>query len=259
MIIYAVGDIHGMRYKLAKALAYLRANLAGDDYAVFLGDYIDRGGDSKGVVDDLIEFAAEYPRTVFLRGNHEEWLLHCHRGGGARDWLRYGGLETLRSYGAPIERRLRRWQGFIPERHMEFYTQLALDHRSENHWFVHAGLVPHPRQPGAWSPDLWVRDEFINDDSDFGRLAIFGHTPQILPYVPLAMPNKVCLDTGAAFGGPLTVAGFDDSRDWRGEVAFSIYQGLVVEDYLIGRHGHVAHAIPRVATGAPWGALEGAA
>lgn len=258
-MIYAIGDIHGVRHKLAKALAYLRANLAGDDYAVFLGDYVDRGGDSQGVVDDLLQFAVEQPRTVFLRGNHEEWLLHCYRGGRSREWLHWGGLKTLQSYGVPVERRLRHWQDYIPEHHIEFFSNLKIDHRAENLWFVHAGLVPHSRQPSEWRPDLWVREQFIDDEADFGPLVVFGHTPQILPFIPLAMPNKVCLDTGAAFGGLLTVAGFDDSLDYHDQVAFSIYQGLLTEDYLLRRHALPTSVMPPSALGTPRYALGGTA
>lgn len=224
MTVYAVGDIHGKREMLAKALVYLREVLRPGDYTVFLGDYIDRGEDSRGVVEDLFAFRRERPDTLFLRGNHEQWLLDTYDGEDPSSWLRWGGAETLHSYGLKNISRAVGWREYIPPEHLTFFRTLPLEHRLHNVWFVHAGVRPCPGRTGGWQPNLWVRDEFIQDQSDYGRLVVFGHTPQMGSFQPLVMPNKVGLDTGAVFGGRLSVAGFDDALDYHTDPCFSLFQ-----------------------------------
>jgi serine/threonine protein phosphatase 1 len=219
-MIYAVGDIHGQCEKLRALLDMLvEAGLASDDLLVFMGDYIDRGPDSAGVIDTLIKLKKRRPNTVFLRGNHEQMMMDARRRfepsfnsdnsqGNCESgvfWFVEGGVETMNSYGPP---KGRRWMDLVPSSHWAFLrsTQMELKHGAYR--FVHAGVLP----PGkSWSmpefdtdPRLWIRYEFIGSDSDFGgKTIVFGHTPT-RDGKPLMMWNKVAIDTGAGNGGPLT-------------------------------------------------------
>jgi serine/threonine protein phosphatase 1 len=232
MTIYAVGDIHGKRGLLRQALALLQAKLRPGDYAVFLGDYVDRGEDSRGVIDDLIAFRGLYPETVFLRGNHELMMLDAILEGDSRLWLRNGGYATLDSYGAGVTSPRDR---VLPPEHLAFIEETAGEHVTRNHHFVHAGLslahgTPTDSIEEAVSrayDRFWVREPFLSSDKDFGKLVVFGHTVQgrrDRSWRPLVMANKVGLDTGAVFGGRLSVAAFDDDRDRRAWPSFTLYQ-----------------------------------
>lgn len=208
-MIYAVGDIHGHLGRLVRLLAKLP--LTEEDQLVFVGDYIDRGPESAGVIDCLIELAAARPNTVFLRGNHEQMMLesrdawndHSPRVGElfAR-WAGNGGDTTLDSYP-----RNPRWVDRIPAGHWHFLESTLLEFETEAFHFVHAGLLPPgAKWPYAEDPRLWVREEFLNSRYDFGKIVVFGHTPQRSGH-PLVEANKIGIDTAAAFGGPLTAVG----------------------------------------------------
>lgn len=228
-MIYAVGDIHGQDEMLARLLAHFKAELnRDDDLVVFLGDYIDRGPGTSSVIQQLIDFGADHPQTVFLRGNHEQIMLDS-RGGPApmptnrpgryafseimANWFENGGLDTLKSY--PLQE-VENWFDFVPPEHWEFIENTQIEFITENYHFVHAGLLP----PGeAWEgalwgidPRLWIREPFLGSRSDFdGRLVVFGHTPQRIGR-PLIRENMLGIDTAAAYGGPLTTAVLDPDR-----------------------------------------------
>ena len=216
-MIYAVGDIHGDSDRLSLLIAQLP--LTPNDTIVFVGDYIDRGPDSSLVIDFLLRLQKVHPRCVFLQGNHEEMMLTLRARMDPQwsdytpksspeweaDWLENGGDATLRSYGAG-GRALEDWWASVSEDHWRFLVDTKLEHRTEDYRFVHAGFIP----PGtAWAyekflePRLWIRDPFLNSLADFGGLVVFGHTPQRSGR-PLVMVNKIGIDTGAAYGGPLT-------------------------------------------------------
>ena len=216
---FAVGDIHGHLGKLQKLLPLLRERAAPGDTLVFVGDYVDRGPDIRGVVDRVLELANggwEGP-VVTLKGNHEVLMLD-HLSGtrifDPQDWLLNGGEETIASYGG--ERHSLRW-GHLPPEHRAFLEGLSLWYEDEHAFYVHAGLDPGKR-PEETSEDilLWVRDEFILSPYRWEKPVVFGHTPQHdrprfpvltysqLPWRPLNRPEKIGIDTGAAFGGPLT-------------------------------------------------------
>ena len=223
-MIYAIGDIHGKITMLRQLLAEIVAQpLQEDDTVVFLGDYVDRGEDSRAVIDEVIRFKAEqHANTVFLRGNHEQLMLDSREDDPPRpaprngfilfeektlNWLQNGGVDTLLSYGLED---YSAWVDSIPAAHWKFLEDTRFEHLIPGYHFVHAGLLP-PNvswDMGGWGldPRLWIREEFLNSAADFdGRIVVFGHTPQRTGK-PLVQPNKLGIDTGAVFGGPLTCA-----------------------------------------------------
>ena len=227
-MIYAVGDIHGKVTMLRQMLDQLRAQpLQEDDTVVFLGDYIDRGEDSRGVIDTLLAFREEHARTIFLRGNHEQLMLDAREdtppelaphatyllyGELTLNWLQNGGTDALDSYEVDD---YTLWPAGIPDEHWQFVKETRFEHMVDGYHFVHAGLLPPGDRWNAqgWDldPRLWIREQFLNSTADFnGRIVVFGHTPQ-MKGKPLVHPNKIGIDTGAVFGGPLTAAIIDPS------------------------------------------------
>ncbi len=226
-MIYAIGDIHGQQTMLLEMLRVLReVPLREEDLVVFLGDYIDRGEDSKAVIETLIEFRRERPDTIFLRGNHEQLMLEARDGPAPENadregyvmysplminWLQNGGVDTLLNY--QVTDFSRWWEG-IPTAHWNFIRDTQIEHVTERYHFVHAGILP----PGkSWEgqdwdikadPRVWIREPFLSSKDRFeGRIVVFGHTPQRSGR-PLINKNKIGLDTGAVFGGPLTAGAF---------------------------------------------------
>jgi serine/threonine protein phosphatase 1 len=193
-----------------------------EDTLVFIGDYIDRGPKTSGVLDFLIELKATRPNTVFLRGNHEQMMLDARQrfdpsfdSNNPRNncelgvyWFEGGGTATVTSY-QPAQGR--RWYQLIPQAHWDFLLATDMEYRKDAYIFVHAGIIP----PGTtWhfgefdaDPRLWIRYEFISSDSNFGgNTVIFGHTPT-KDGQPQIQANKVAIDTGAGYDGPLTAVG----------------------------------------------------
>lgn len=198
--ILAIGDIHGCRSRLEGLLERIRFDPAGDTL-VFVGDYIDRGPDSRGVIDALLEMKASCPGLVCLKGNHEAMLLDFYlEGRGEQRFFWNGGLLTLDAYGiTPADARAGRG---LPESHVDFLRSLPLFYESGEYLFVHAGIRPGiPLAEQSPADLLWIRDEFIDSEEDFGRTIVFGHTP--LP-APLLEPYKIGIDTGAVYDGRLT-------------------------------------------------------
>jgi serine/threonine protein phosphatase 1 len=232
-VIYAIGDIHGQATMLRSMLEALREMpLRDEDTVVFLGDYVDRGEDSCGVIETLIQFRAEHEDTIFLRGNHEQLMLDARSSPEPEPspeegfvlfsdqmllWLQNGGSDALLSYGLknPLE-----WWESIPKSHWDFIRATTFDYITPRYHFVHAGLLlPGQSWEGEeWGldPRLWIREPFLSSNraSYGGRIVVFGHTPQ-LSGRPLIQRNKIGLDTGAVFGGPLTMAAFDPNAPQR--------------------------------------------
>ena len=204
---YALSDIHGHLNKLAGLVARCRSN-AGDDGArfIFLGDYIDRGPDSRGVIEYLIDFQRRQPGDVVcLCGNHEDLALSAIDDTGEIDqWVAYNsGDTTLRSYGvkAPSE---------LPASHVDWMRALGTHHDDGRRFFVHAGVDPsRPLHRQDRHDLLWMREPFLSDSRDYGRLIVHGHTP-LRGGQPDLRTNRVNIDTAAGMGGPLTAAIFDD-------------------------------------------------
>jgi serine/threonine protein phosphatase 1 len=199
--IFAIGDIHGCKSHLDKLMATLDIN-AEHDTLVLIGDYIDRGPDSRGVVDALLDIRKSIKNVICLMGNHEQMFLDYYL--ESRDeelFMHNGGINTLISYGLAG---MGKKHLTVPDKHMEFFTTLQKWYMTDNYIFVHAGLRPGIPVEKQDSEDLlWIRHEFINSPYDFGKIVIFGHTP--LSYTtPLINKNKIGLDTGAVYGGKLT-------------------------------------------------------
>jgi serine/threonine protein phosphatase 1 len=207
-LIYAVGDIHGSLDKLRQLMVHCEADAAGRPMRfVFLGDYIDRGPQSSGVIDFLLALQSRLgDAVVALQGNHEAMALGAIDGTGAAGlWFAQGGLATLSSYGVAAPREL-------PRAHVDWMRALPLSHDDGRRFFVHAGVDPQTALTAqSASTMLWIREPFLSHVGDYGRLVVHGHTP--LPSgLPDLRSNRLNLDTAAVFGGPLTAAVFDDSQ-----------------------------------------------
>ena len=199
-MIYAIGDIHGCLDRLIRLLDLVNPDLD-RHLLVFVGDYVDRGPDSAGVVDYIIDLKKKYnPENIIcLMGNHERMFLNFLQGHEEMFFLLNGGRETLISYwGNQWERRERR----LPPGHAHFFETLKFYYETDDYIFVHGGLRPGLPLAGQREEDLlWIRKEFILSECDFGRRVIFGHTPV---RTPLILPNKIGIDTGAVYGNKLT-------------------------------------------------------
>ena len=247
--IYAIGDIHGQKEMLDHALGLIAADGGEDAHIVFLGDYVDRGPDSRGVLETLISGQeAGRPWTCIL-GNHDRFFARFIREGRQHDprvksglnWLnpRLGGAETLASYGVVGQMHFAAqafgeqerlvhceteagWitpdaliaaaQASIPERHIAFIENLPLWHETEHLLCVHAGLRPHISLPHQDQEDLiWIREGFLDSTHNFGKLVVHGHTALDTPE---HFGNRVDLDAGAGYGRPLIPAVFEGRHCW---------------------------------------------
>ena len=201
---YAIGDIHGCLDKLRSLLLRCEMHADGRPSAfVFVGDYIDRGPQSSAVIDCLIDLKAQLGENVVtLMGNHEAMALAAFDGSGpVRLWLAQGGLATLKSYGIAEPREL-------PRTHVDWLRALPLRYDDGRRFFVHAGVNPATPLEAQNDFDLlWIREPFLSHRGDYGRLIVHGHTP-LADGVPELRGNRLNLDTGAVFGGPLTAAIF---------------------------------------------------
>jgi serine/threonine protein phosphatase 1 len=192
--IFAVGDIHGCRQKLDLLLDKLDWNPENEEELVFLGDYIDRGPDSFGVVETVLSLKQEYPRLVTtLKGNHEQMFINFITGQDDISLQQNGVPMTMRSYDKNSP---------FPVSHFQFYLSLERYYQTEDFIFVHAGLRPGvPLDLQTEEDCLWIRNDFLHSEFDFGKTIVFGHTPFREPFI---LPGRAGLDTGAVFGGPLT-------------------------------------------------------
>ncbi len=209
--IFAVGDIHGQNRRLADLLGALPFQ-PGRDRLVFLGDYINRGPDSQAVIDSLIELKTRVPDAVFLMGNHEEVLLRYAVDGDPQGLrlLRSMGVEaTLDSYGGAPAARLRNL-AFMPPEHRDFLQGLEFYLRLGEYLFVHAGLPPGAA-PEDCPPESLMScgGLFLREPSPPDATIVFGHTASV---TPLVAPGKIGVDTGAAYGGPLTAVELPSGR-----------------------------------------------
>lgn len=202
---FAIGDVHGCLEKLLGLRVECQAYAAGRTYGfVFLGDYIDRGPDSAGVVHYLRDSQSHYPdRFICLRGNHEAMLIETVDDPTATDdWLRNGGLATLTSYGSAKV-------AGIPRDDIDWMRRLPLFHGDGRRFFVHAGIDPTvPLNQQTDATMLWTRKHDWGG-VDPGRLIVHGHTPVREPDL---QEHRLNIDTAAAYGNVLTAAVFDDKQ-----------------------------------------------
>ena len=200
----AIGDIHGCRSALRNLLA--RLNPDHHDRIVFLGDYIDRGPDPRGVVETLLSLRNRVPRCIFLMGNHERMLLDVLAGHNLPLYLANGGLVTLLAY-------LDKGRLQLPAAHRDFFNNLQPFHETDKHIFVHAGLRPgYPLRQQTENDLLWIRDAFLTATADWSKTVVFGHTPMRKPYFG---SRRIGLDTGAVYGGKLTACDLYTRRIWQ--------------------------------------------
>jgi len=216
----AIGDIHGMSRIVRALLTDLTARYPEmDTRYIFLGDIIDRGGANARTITDLCEFFTARPASVFILGNHDEYLLKCLQGTltyiELQQWISNGGYMTLASYGyrdeydlkeipKEISRVLPEHRGFL-ERAVPMFT-------TERHCFVHAGIDPNV--PLAEQDDhtlRWIRDKFLNYSGELEKVVVHGHSITNSGW-PEVHPNRIAIDTGSYRTGRISAAVFDDDE-----------------------------------------------
>lgn len=215
--LYVIGDIHGRGDLLDRMIGAVTSDLAAhpaaDTLVVTVGDYVDRGPDSRGVIERLRNnpFPTHY---IALKGNHEllleRFLIDPQV---AEHWRRFGGLETLHSYGVPVGD-VARGRGYleasralaqaIPAAHLDFLASLRTSLTVGRHFICHAGVRPGlPLEQQTEEDLLWIREPFLTSRADFGKIVVHGHTPAEHPEL---VSNRINVDTGAFVTGRLTCA-----------------------------------------------------
>jgi serine/threonine protein phosphatase 1 len=224
--VYAIGDVHGRLDCLDALLEQIDADDAARDAAetqiIFLGDLVDRGPDSAGVVERVMALAASGRQVRGLKGNHEEMFLNALRGSerAMRGFAQFGGRDTLFSYGMSQEE----YNGYlfpelieaaarlVPASHVAYLDALEDMIEIGEYLFVHAGVRPGvPIAEQTPEALRWIRREFLAHRGDFGRIVVHGHT--ITPEVDIRS-NRIGIDTGAYESGRLTAIGLEGGDRW---------------------------------------------
>ncbi len=211
-----MGDIHGRLDLLQTLHGKIRQDSEtsrGDRIIVYIGDYVDRGDYSKGVIDELLIDPLPGFSPIYLKGNHEEALLNfLEHPEVAWDWFSFGGDAAVMGYGVPVlpgvltDERLREIQAAfrnaIPDAHLRFLSDLRLRYEIGDYLCVHAGVNParplHRQRPEDL---MWIRDAFLYSDKLHGKLIVHGHS---ITDEPDIQKNRVGIDTGAYFSNRLT-------------------------------------------------------
>lgn len=224
--VYAIGDIHGRLDLLDSLLELIGQDDLGREAArtrmVFLGDLVDRGPHSKGVIDRLIEMRDSGVDAVFLLGNHDEIFLKAVSGDikAARMLTRIGGRETILSYGMSpedyqgydFEELVRLLATLVPRQHVEFLSSFQDYIEIGDYLFVHAGVRPGAPLNEQRATDLrWIRGEFLESKADHGKMIVHGHS--ISDGVD-ARSNRIGIDTGAFASGRLTAIALEKQNSW---------------------------------------------
>lgn len=222
--VYAVGDVHGRLDLLKQLLGMIEkaeaAWPAERAILIFLGDYVDRGPDSRGVIELLLNGLPERFEQVFLRGNHEEMMLQSLQSAEMFDfWALNGGIATARSYGLDIAENTpvheldsgaicRALSQAVPQSHKDFIRNLPVKVEAGDYLFVHAGVRPEvPLNAQSDRDCLLIRNEFLTYRGDFGKVVVHGHTP--MPE-PESLHNRISIDTGAFHTGRLTAVRLEE-------------------------------------------------
>lgn len=223
---YAIGDVHGCLDLLEQLLAAIEEEIARDSprkaSIIFLGDLIDRGPKSAQVVDKLRTYSPEGAAAHFIMGNHEEVMLNVLDGQAEllADWLRFGGAETLQSYGLDPadlegqsdETKAQSIREVVPAEHREFLAGFSDSISFGGYLFVHAGIRPGIDVAEQSQSDLrWIREPFLQDERDHGFVVVHGHT--ISNSVDFAA-NRIGIDTGAYSTGTLSSLAIEGGRRW---------------------------------------------
>jgi serine/threonine protein phosphatase 1 len=221
MRVYAIGDIHGR----ADLLGELYDRIAADAGAapagrrrvvVHIGDYVDRGPDSRRVIEMCLEEPLEGVSPVYLKGNHEQMMLDVlERRDDGRLWVYNGGDATIQSYGMGLDMTLgpalhAALGTAVPESHRAFLDSLQLSARFGDYLFVHAGIRPgRPVDAQAEEDLIWIREPFLSSDEDFGCVVVHGHT---IARAPVLRANRIGIDTGAFATDVLTALVLDGTE-----------------------------------------------
>lgn len=223
---YVIGDVHGRLDLLKDLLAKIHAELdrhpAARCLLVFVGDLIDRGPNSAQVIERLRTYNRPGVQTVFLLGNHEEVLLRILRGEAEliTKWRWFGGSECLQSYGvnpdvvagSSDEEALAIVRAAIPRSHVQFIESFVDSCRFGDYLFVHAGIRPGIEFDQQAQSDLrWIREPFLNDDTEHGFVVVHGHT---ISNAVEQRPNRIGIDTGAYRTGVLSALAIEGSDRW---------------------------------------------
>src|SRR5258706_895552 len=215
MRVYAVGDIHGrldLLDTIQEKIVRDSAEATGERIIVYLGDYIDRGADSKGVIERLLARPPNGFAARHLKGNHDQSLLDfLDDPSHYRMWKDYGARETLLSYGVMpprgesdtvLAKARDDLASALPDSHLEFVRALELSVIIGDYFFVHAGVRPGlPLAKQSPQDLMWIREEFLTSSSNFGKVVVHGHSPSQLP---VKRPNRIGVDTGAYATGRLS-------------------------------------------------------
>lgn len=226
--IYAIGDLHGHAGQLQRALALIEADGGRDARIVFLGDYCDRGPETRQVLDALIAGQKAGRDWVFIKGNHDrmfEWFMEVPPRHDPHMLVGYhwfhpqiGGVETMASYGIPMAKSSRMKDVHdmalqnVPPEHVAFLKDLRLSYETDELFFCHAGVRPGVALNQQDEEDLvWIRKDFHDHTEPFAKLIVHGHTP-----VQRATHygNRVNLDTGAGAGAPVSIGVFEGRTAW---------------------------------------------
>ena len=204
----AIGDIHGCRKALETLLEAIEPTA--EDTIVTLGDYIDRGPDSRGVIDVLLDLG-DRTQLVGVLGNHEEMMLEVlHHGGSHHTWLRYGGVETLESYGFDGD------LNFLPPEHQQFLDSLGDFYSVDDYFFTHAAYDPEvPLDEQEIEMLRWYSlTNGIPPQHQSGKTAVVGHTANRDGEV-MDSGHLICLDTYCYGGGWLTAMEMNTRQTWQ--------------------------------------------
>ena len=221
--VYCIGDIHGrvdLLLELTIKIQQDSENFSGQKVIVYLGDFIDRGINSKEVIELLIENKQPDVEYIYLRGNHEQTMLDfLQEDSVGRSWLTYGGQATLASYGVAISKIPTKKEDFIeiqrqlrnnlPDNHFQFLVKTQYSYSLGSYFFVHAGI--NPRYPlTKQNPEdmLWIRDDFTHVSKPFEKIIVHGHT---VTREAELLPNRIGIDTGAYASGILTCLVLEDN------------------------------------------------
>ncbi len=222
IVVYAVGDVHGRLDLLSRMHADIARDIAshGRDWRIIqLGDYVDRGPDSAGVIDFLIGRSAQTGRVVSLAGNHDTGFLDFLAQPDAEGlFARYGGVETARSYGVALElddpvafrAGARALGDAVPAGHRGFLAGLAFSAVFGDFFFCHAGVRPGVALEAQDRQDLiWIRGDFHRHQGLYPKVIVHGHTPVAQAQI---LPNRVNVDTGAYSTNHLTALVIDGAQ-----------------------------------------------
>lgn len=224
--VYAIGDVHGCLRELRLLLAQIeqddREDRPAETHVVMIGDLVDRGPDSAGVIEFFLSERPDFATFHFLMGNHEAAMLESLADGAdprGSGWLRFGGRAALRSYGVPeeaydLQGRLLRdeFARYVPDRHLEFMRSFQSSVQFGDYLFVHAGIRPGRALNRQSHRDLIsIREPFLTDPRAHTAMVVHGHTISRDVDRP---GNRIGIDTGAYISGVLTALGLHGSDQW---------------------------------------------